>query len=284
MTATSCCAPCSPSPTAPVLCFFCGEPQVVELFEIWEHEFMWETCCVSLHESLCQQVADDPPWGRELLRRIGVEAFTGHQLRRLADDGTGGLVLDWQLQARPIAFKAACAFVRTHHAHCGPPVTARFSLSAWNGATLVGVAMTGNPVARAFMGRGIVEVNRLCVRRDMPAALRWNAASLLYGRAAREAERRGFQRIITYTRADETGVSLHAAGWTQEASVRGRGWHNTGRSRNNTNAFIDKVRWSRTLRPKPSLSRNIRLPDVPVPDLMEAARPGVYYPGLTLEC
>jgi hypothetical protein len=213
MTATSCCAPCSPSPTAPVLCFFCGEPQVVELFEIWEHEFMWETCCVSLHESLCQQVADDPPWGRELLRRIGVEAFTGHQLRRLADDGTGGLVLDWQLQARPIAFKAACAFVRTHHAHCGPPVTARFSLSAWNGATLVGVAMTGNPVARAFMGRGIVEVNRLCVRRDMPAALRWNAASLLYGRAAREAERRGFQRIITYTRADETGVSLHAAGW-----------------------------------------------------------------------
>jgi len=122
MTATSCCAPCGPSPTAPVLCFFCGEPEVVELFEIWEHEFMWETCCESLHESLCQQVADDPPWGRELLRRIGVEAFTGHQLRRLADDGTGGLVLDWQLQARPIAFKAACAFVRTHHAHCGPPV------------------------------------------------------------------------------------------------------------------------------------------------------------------
>ncbi len=71
--------------------------------------------------------------------------------------------------------------------------------------------MTGNPVARAFMGRGIVEMNRLCVRRDVPAALRWNAASLLYGRAAREAERRGAQRIITYTRADETGVSLHAS-------------------------------------------------------------------------
>ena len=43
MTATSCCAPCSPSPTTPVLCFFCGEPEVVELFEIWGHEFMWET-------------------------------------------------------------------------------------------------------------------------------------------------------------------------------------------------------------------------------------------------
>jgi len=163
-------------------------------------------------------------------------------------------------------------------------MTARFSLSAWNGATLVGVAMTGNPVARAFMGRGIVEVNRLCVRRDMPAALRWNAASLLYGRAAREAERRGFQRIITYTRADEAGTSLHAAGWVQEASVRGRGWHNAGRSRSNTNAFIDKVRWSRTLRPRASLSGKAGLPHVPAPDLMQAAGSGVGHPGLTLEC
>jgi len=215
---------------------------------------------------------------------MDVEMFTGHQLRRLADDGVGSLVLDWQLQARPIAFKAACAFVRTHHAHCGPPVTARFSLSAWNGATLVGVAMTGNPVARAFMGRSIVEVNRPCVRRDVPAALRWNAASLLYGRAAREAERRGFQRIITYTRADETGVSLHAAGWLQEANVRGRAWHNARRSRSNTNALIDKVRWSRTLRPRASQSGKTRLPHVPTPDLIQAAGPGMGDPGLTLEC
>jgi len=38
------------------------------------------------------------------------------------------------------------------------------------------------------MGRGIVEVNRLCARRDVPAALRWNAASLLYGRAGRDSK------------------------------------------------------------------------------------------------
>lgn len=250
MTAPGCCTWSSPSPSAPVLCCFCGEPEVVELFEIWGHEFMWETCCPSLHESLCQQVADDPAWGRELLRRIGAEAFTGHQLRRLADDDVGSLVLDWQLRVQPIAFRAACAFVRAHHTHCGPPVTARFSLSALNGATLLGVAMTGNPVARAFMGRGIVEVNRLCVRRDVPAALRWNAASLLLGRAAREAEHRGFQRIVTYIRSDEAGTSLRAAGWVPESTVRGRSWHSARRSRSNTNAHIDKVRWSRTLRPK----------------------------------
>jgi hypothetical protein len=114
--------------------------------------------------------------------------------------------------------------------------------------TQLGVVMAGNPVARAFMGRGIVEVNRLCIRRDLPRALAWNCASLLYGAAAREAERRGFGRIITYTRADESGVSLVAAGWEQEAVVRGRGWHSASRARSNTNAFIDKVRWSRTLK------------------------------------
>ncbi len=43
MTAISCCASSSPPPAAPILCFFCGEPEVVELFEIWDREFIWET-------------------------------------------------------------------------------------------------------------------------------------------------------------------------------------------------------------------------------------------------
>ena len=283
MTGAGCCALSGPPPSAPVLCCFCGEPEVVELFEVWGHDFMWETCCLALHESLCQEVADDPAWGRELLRRIGAEAFTGHQLRRLADDGAGGLVLDWQLRVQPIAFRAACAFVRAHHAHCGPPVTARFILAARNGGTLVGVAMTGNPVARAFMGRGIVEVNRLCVRRDVPAALRWNAASLLLGRAAREAERRGFQRIVTYCRADELGTSLRAAGWSQDCAVRGRSWHSARRSRSNTNAHIDKVRWSRTLRPKPMASAQRQEPATSdLPSWMLPAGDVQGYPGLDL--
>ena len=221
MTANSFCAPCSPYPTAPALCFFCGESEVVELFEIWGHEFMWETCCESLHESLCQPVADDPPWGRELLRRIGVEAFTGHHLRRLTDDGVGGLVLDWQLQARPIAFKAACAFVQAHHAHCGPPVTARFSLSAWNGATLVGVAMTGNPVARAFMGRGIVEVNRLCVRRDATCRRRCVGMRRRYSMAAPPAKRSaGALSASSPTR----GLTKPESVFTPPAGCRKRGY------------------------------------------------------------
>lgn len=69
--------------------------------------------------------------------------------------------------------------------------------------------------------------------------------------AAREAARRGWSHIVTYTRADENGASLTAAGWKREATVRGRGWHSAQRSRSNRNGFIDKVRWGRTLRPTP---------------------------------
>jgi hypothetical protein len=73
---------------------------------------------------------------------------------------------------------------------------------------------------------------------------------MLYGWCAREAARLGWSKIITYTRADEVGTSLRAAGWEQEGRVHGRGWHGARRSRSNTNSWIDKVRWSRELRPR----------------------------------
>ena len=270
-------------PPALVRCWFCGEPEVVGLAEVWCHEFMWDTCCEGLHESLCREAADDPAWARELLRRLGAEACAGHRLRRVADDGAGGLVLDWQLWLRPAAFAMARAFVGRHHAHCGPPVASRFSWAAMNGPTLVGVAMVGNPVARALNGRGLLEVNRLCIRRDVPSALAWNAASLLLGAAAREAERRGFRHIVTYTRADEGGASLIAAGWARESVVRGRGWHGAGRARGNGNAWVGKVRWGRALRPRAAPSRGPVPPSFPVQGLTtQGASPRACDPGLVL--
>lgn len=130
---------------------------------------------------------------------------------------------------------------------------------------MVGVAIVGNPVSPALNGRGILEVNRLCIRRDLPRALAWNAASMLYGWCAREAERQGWRRIVTYTRIDEEGTSLRAAGWEQESKVCGRGWHSSRRSRSSTNAWIDKVRWGKHLksrRPAPQERKsNASIPD-----------------------
>lgn len=233
-------------------CPWCGGTRTVELFEMWEHghEFMLDTCCPAALEEISAGIAEDPAWGRDLLRRLGAEAYVGHRLRRVADDGVGGLLLDYRLQIRPVAFAAARAFVARHHAHCNPPVVMRYGYAILNAGLLLGVAMVGNPVARALCGRGILEVNRLCVRRDVARALARNACSMLYGRCAQEAERRGFSHIVTYTRQDEDGGSLVAAGWLQESVVRGRGWHSARRARGNANAWIDKVRWGRALRPK----------------------------------
>ena len=244
-------------------CLFCGEPERVQIFEIWGHDFMVECCCEGLHETVARDMADDPEWAKTLLRRIGMEELTGHRLRRVADDGCCGLVLDWQLRVGPVTRTAARNFVSRHHAHCRPPVTWRFEAAAFNGATMVGVVLVGNPVARALGQRGILEVNRLCIRRDVPRALAWNAASMLYGWAAREAGQRGWDKLITYTRADENARSLVAAGWIQEATVRGRGWHSDARRRSNTNSFIDKVRWAKPLKPGRARPERKTLPSPP---------------------
>jgi cytosine/adenosine deaminase-related metal-dependent hydrolase len=106
-------------------------------------------------------------------------------------------------------------------------------------------------VTRALNGRGIAEVNRLCVRRDLAPMLTRDACSALYAAAAKWAARAGFTRLVTYVRADEDGASLRASRWVAEATVRGRGWHSVRRARSNTNALVDKVRWGRALRPKP---------------------------------
>jgi hypothetical protein len=105
-----------------------------------------------------------------------------------------------------------------------------------NGSALMGVVTIGNPLAPAFNGRGIVEVNQLCIRGDLNPMLRWNCCSKLYAHAATEAERRGFGRIITYIRADEEGTSLRAAVWVCDGPAGGRGWHSARRARSNRNA------------------------------------------------
>lgn len=236
-------------------CLFCGEPERVALHEAWtDHGFLLDTCCEGLLQQVGWDMEQDPAWARELLRQLGAEEMLGHRLRRVASDGCCGFVLDWQLRTGPLAFRTARAFVGAHHAHCGPPIVARFSGGVWNGWTLIGVATVGNPVARALCGRGILEVNRLCIRRDLPSALRWNAASMLLGWCGAEAGRQGWRHLVTYTVAqEEKGTSLRAAGWQEEARVRGRSWHGGRRARSNTNAFADKIRWGKP--PTPARQR-----------------------------
>jgi hypothetical protein len=113
------------------------------------------------------------------------------------------------MKLKPITFREACAFVAEHHRHNKPPRGHKFSVGLVDGDKLVGVAMAGRPIARAFDNGLTLEVNRTCVD-GTP-----NANSMLYGAVWRAAKAMGYERCMTYTQADETGASLRAAGWVK---------------------------------------------------------------------
>ena len=103
----------------------------------------------------------------------------------------------------------AFGFVADHHRHHKPPPGSVFQLGvADEDDTLVGVAIVGRPVARHFDNGKTLEVNRTATDGTR------NANSMLYGAAWRAAKALGYDRLITYTQAGETGASLRGAGWS----------------------------------------------------------------------
>lgn len=243
-------------------CLFCGEPERVSVFEVWgDGCFQLDTCCQGIQEAATEALAEDPRAASEWLSRLplsgdeGDDAPTFAELigkpRRVIDDAAGTLLLDWNPQIVPIKWSDAKAFVREHHRHCKPPAGWRFGAGIRNGHTLIGVVMVGRPVARKLDRTKVVEVNRLCIRTDIATGLAWNACSMGYGWAAREAKKRGFERVITYTLDSEAGTTLKAAGWTPEAVTRGGSWNRPSRARTDAAPTVKKTRWVRELGARP---------------------------------
>lgn len=86
--------------------------------------------------------------------------------------------------------------------------------------------MVGRPVARHFDDGLTLEVNRTAT--DSTS----NANSMLYAAAWRATKALGYQRLVTYTQAGETGASLRAAGWRVVAELARRpGWSAPSRPR-----------------------------------------------------
>ena len=151
----------------------------------------------------------------------------------------------------PIDQARAREFIRRWHRHlphCPPGW--RWGHGLWTDwgeqghfPQLLGCAWVGRPVARKIDQKKVVEVNRLCVRPDMPD-LTHNVCSRLYGAAAREARKRGYGEIITYIREDESGISLRAAGWMEVGKVTARQWSCPSRHRM-VCTMIDKRKFSR---------------------------------------
>jgi hypothetical protein len=125
-----------------------------------------------------------------------------------------------RLTVIPLTFRQGAAFVSQHHRHNKPPRGCKFVLGVCDQAgNLRGVAMAGRPVARSYDDGLTIEVNRTATD-GCP-----NANSALYGAAWRVAQAMGYRRLITYTRADESGVSMRAVDAVRVRDLPARrGW------------------------------------------------------------
>jgi hypothetical protein len=158
------------------------------------------------------------------------------------------------LRVVPVDLDVALQFIAAWHRHNDAPQGHRWSIGvAGDDDVLRGVATIGRPVARGNQDGVTVEVTRCCTDGTR------NACSLLYGASARGAAARGFRRIITYTRIDEPGSSLRAAGWRPDEDVRQprKGWDTPSRPREVTGSEgVARLLWFRILNPdaRPYLS------------------------------
>lgn len=133
------------------------------------------------------------------------------------------------LNIRPITLQQARVFVARLHRHNKPPIGHKFSVGLFDDDRMVGVAMCGRPIARAFDDGLTLEVNRTCTDGTR------NANSMLYGACWRAAKALGYRRLVTYTQADETGASLRAAGFRLVKNLEPRkNWYQSSLKLRNT--------------------------------------------------
>ena len=115
-----------------------------------------------------------------------------------------------------IELKAANAYVMEHHRHHGAVRGHRFSLACYE---------DGRLCSRRIDQHMTVEVLRLCTDGTK------NACSKLYGACRRAAKMLGYERLITYILADESGKSLLASGFRYCYTNKGGSWNQPGRPR-----------------------------------------------------
>lgn len=143
-----------------------------------------------------------------------------------------------KLAAREVAFRDASALVNMYHRHHGSPVGHLFSGGVWDGEVLCGAVIAGRPVARKLDDGDTVELTRVVSDGTR------NACSKAMGWAIREARRRGFTRVITYTLESEPGGSLRAVGFREVGASAGGSWSRPSRERTQEcHPLAPKRRW-----------------------------------------
>ena len=145
------------------------------------------------------------------------------------------------LQLKSLSLSDAIPWVSSRHRHellgrQRPCSRGRFAIAATIDSEIVAVAIVGSPKARHYDDGDTVEVVRLASTGAR------NACSFLYGHSARAARALGFKSILTYTLQSEPGASLRAAGWVNDAKIKGRQWSSPSRPRQLV-LVDDRLRW-----------------------------------------
>lgn len=141
------------------------------------------------------------------------------------------------LELQPITQREASRWIEEHHRTHTPPRGWKFGIAVNDGDKVVGVITIGRPVSHNLDDGWTAEITRCCTN-GFP-----NAASMLYGAAARASRAMGYRRVITYTLKRERGTSLRAAGWTYLYSTSGGSWNRIGRPRVDINPTEQKSLW-----------------------------------------
>ena len=157
----------------------------------------------------------------------------------------GGLFGDLVIEVQLCTLADSQRLVHALHRHHGRVAGHKFSLKATTSNSMrvseEGAAIVGRPVSRHMDDGETLEITRL-VTIGTP-----NIASKLLASAAKEAKRRGFKRIITYTLDSESGISLRAAGFKEDKKSAGGSWSSPSRPRNDSHPTGPKMRWVRHL-------------------------------------
>lgn len=156
------------------------------------------------------------------------------------------------LELRPIGVRQASEMVKLLHRHLPRIVGGLFATSVFVGDELVGVAVASLPKARMSRDGFTVEITRCATDGHS------NACSRLYGALCRASAAVGVRRVITFTRLNEPGTSLRAAGFADDGLTREESWDRPRRPRDGGPSQVR--RWVRLLQ-EPRLGRVTRRRD-----------------------
>ncbi len=144
-----------------------------------------------------------------------------------------------RLEIRPIGTREASQVVKRLHRHLPRVVGGLFAVSVFADGELVGVGVASQPKAPRSRDGFTVEITRIATDGHP------NACSKLYGALLRASAAVGYRRAVTFTRLDEPGTSLRAAGWTLDGLTREQSWDRPSRSRSQELSQVK--RWVRYL-------------------------------------